>query len=279
VRVSGFVSRLVVLAGMLVASASPALAVSLDESDALGESASISVVHAIPAEGGFPADVYLDGERVVEAFVYLTSTDVVPVPAGSVDLAVYPAGGDPSTDPVASTTVDLEPAGSYTVVASVPDGEPQLALYQNEIGPLGAGKSRLVVRNVSSIEAVSVSIGPGTLVLEADQETTSVVAAGTVDLGFTADDGATLAEGAVDLAAGRVTIVYLVGGNGQPSSLLQQVLPVDQAPPSAIPSGSGGQKAAAGVAVLLGRSLAVAMLVAIGFVRNRGVSGETSVAR
>ena len=67
------------VAGALVLVATPATA---------ADTATVSVLHAVPDT---PVDVYANGERLLDNFQPGTLTDPLQLPAGSYDLAIFPA--------------------------------------------------------------------------------------------------------------------------------------------------------------------------------------------
>ena len=78
-------------AGALVLLATPATA---------ADTATVSVLHAVPDT---PVDVYANGERLIDDFQPGTLTDPLELPAGSYDLALFPAdAADGSGDPLLS---------------------------------------------------------------------------------------------------------------------------------------------------------------------------------
>ena len=79
------------VAGALVLVATPATA---------ADTATVSVLHAVPDT---PVDVYANGERLLDDFQPGTLTDPLQLPAGSYDLAIFPAdAADGSGTPLLS---------------------------------------------------------------------------------------------------------------------------------------------------------------------------------
>ena len=97
---------------LVVLGASPALADS--------HTATVSVLHAVPDT---PVDVYANGERLIDDFQPGTLTDPLQLPAGSYDLALFPAdAADGSGTPLLSADGVSVPAGANaTVVAHLTD--------------------------------------------------------------------------------------------------------------------------------------------------------------
>jgi hypothetical protein len=63
------------------------------------DNATVSILHGVP---GVTVDVYANGEELLPDFAPGTLTEPLSLPAGDYDLAIYPAGADPSS---------TEPAG------------------------------------------------------------------------------------------------------------------------------------------------------------------------
>ena len=119
-------------AGALVLLAIPATAAG---------TATVSVLHAVP---DLPVDVYANGERLIDDFQPGTLTDPLQLPAGSYDLALFPAdAADGSGAPLLSAAGVSVPAGANaTVVAHLAAaGQPALTPFVNDVSavPAGAG--------------------------------------------------------------------------------------------------------------------------------------------
>lgn len=209
------------------------------------ESATITVVHGVPGEGGFPADIYLNDQIVVASMVFEAVSDPVDVPAGEVSVALYAAGADPATDdPLVAQTVTLDAGTSYTAVAQIIDDSPAVALYVNDLEPVDAGETRLTVRHTGSEGPLAVQVGGETLVsdLIAPNEITVEVAAGLHPLLVATADGSALVERDVDFQAGSLLVLYAVGGSDDFALLSQQVV-TPQVTPTGVPTGTGGERA------------------------------------
>ena len=111
-RTLGNAAGAAAVVGGLVLVATPALA----EDD----TATVSVLHGVP---NTPVDVYANGERLIDDFQPGTLTDPLELPAGSYDLALFPADApDGSGAPLLSANGVAVPAGANaTVVAHLKD--------------------------------------------------------------------------------------------------------------------------------------------------------------
>ena len=136
-------------AGALVLIAAPAMA---DE-----HTATVSVLHAVP---DLPVDVYANGERLIDDFQPGTLTDPLQLPAGSYDLALFPADApDGSGDPLLSADGVSVPAGANaTVVAHLSaDGQPALTPVVNDVSAVPAGQARVTVRHINPPRELAVA--------------------------------------------------------------------------------------------------------------------------
>ena len=133
IRSIGRTAGAVGVAGALVLVATPASA---------EDTATVSILHAVPDT---PVDVYANGEELLPDFQPGTLTDPLELPAGTYDIAVYPAGSDPeTTDPAISADGVEVPAGAdATVVAHLgEDGTPVLTPFVNDVSAIPAGQAR-----------------------------------------------------------------------------------------------------------------------------------------
>jgi hypothetical protein len=222
-------------AGALVLLATPAQA---------AETATVSVLHAVPDT---PVDVYANGEELIPDFQPGTLTDPLELPAGSYDLAIYPAGSDPaSTEPAASADGVEVPAGANaTVVAQLTeDGTPVLTPFVNDVSQVPAGQARVTVRHTAAAPAVDVRAG-GSPVIEGlanPAEQSLTVPAGTVSADVVLAGTDTVAIGPADLSLteGTTTVVYAWGSQDAGYQLAVQTLTGAHSAPSGVPGGSGG---------------------------------------
>jgi hypothetical protein len=257
-------------AGALVLVANPATADN--------HTATVSILHAVPDT---PVDVYANGEELLPDFQPGTLTDPLQLPAGSYDLAVYPAGSDPATTQPAISANDVAvPAGANaTVVAHLKeDGTPTLTPFVNDVSAVPAGQARVTVRHTAAAPAVDVRAG-GTPVapgLTNPNEATLTVPAGTVNADVVLAGTSTVAIGPADLtlAEGATTIVYAWGNQEAGYELAVQTISGGHSSPSGVPGGSAGLvddgSLPMPVAALSLAGLAAAGMGALRLARSRG---------
>jgi hypothetical protein len=254
---------------LLALGASPAMA---------ADTATVSILHGVPDT---PVDVYANGEELLPDFQPGTLTDPLELPAGSYDLAIFPAGSDPATTEPAAAAEDVEvPAGANaTVVAHLTeDGTPVLTPFVNDTSEIAAGQARVTVRHTAAAPAVDIRAGgevvaPG---LTNPNEASLEVPAGTVsaDVVLGGTDTVAIGPADLDLQEGTSTIVYAWGSEDAGLELAVQTIAGSHSAPSGVPGGTGGlvDDGALPMPVV---ALSVAGLVGAGiagrrFVTNRG---------
>ncbi|MCW2695496.1 MAG: Lipoprotein [Modestobacter sp.] len=217
------------------------------------DNATVSILHGVP---GVTVDVYANGEELLPDFAPGTLTEPLSLPAGDYDLAIYPAGADPSsTEPAANAEDVAVPAGANaTVVAHLTaDGTPVLTPFVNDVSTVPAGQARVTVRHAAAAPAVDVRadgavVAPG---LTNPNEASLVVPAGTVSADVTLSGTDTVAIGPADLPLpeGADTIVYAWGDGEAGYQLAVQTIGGMHSSPSGVPGGSAGLADDGGVPV------------------------------
>jgi hypothetical protein len=208
------------------------------------DTASVSVLHAVP---GVTVDVYANGKELIPDFTPGTLGGPLQVPAGSYDLAIYPAGSDPkSTQPAASANDVNVPAGANaTVVAHLTEqGQPTLTPFVNDVSAVPAGQARVTVRHVAAAPAVDVRADGKAVVsgLTNPNEKSLTVPAGTIKADVVLAGTSTVAIGPADLnlTSGSNTVVYAWGSQQAGYKLATQSLNGKGAAPNGANAGSGG---------------------------------------
>lgn len=208
--------------------------------------ATVTVFHAVPADDGFPADVYLNGDLIIDGFVFEAASELFTVPAGPADLQIFAEGADPDTEsPAISDQVTFEAGLDYSIVAQVVGEAPVLTVFINDTSEVGAGQARLTVRQTSGVPDLDVSLDGESLFdgLKQATDATADVAAGSHNVSFLSI-GETLAERSVLLSEGGLMVLYAVGSPTDESfNLLVQRVIAQQTPPGGVPTGTGGLKA------------------------------------
>jgi hypothetical protein len=208
------------------------------------DTATVSVLHAVPDT---PVDVYANGERLIDDFQPGTLTDPLQLPAGSYDLALFPAdAADGSGTPLLAADDVAVPAGANaTVVAHLTaEGQPALTPFVNDTSAVPAGQGRVVVRHVAAAPAVDVRAGGQVVApdLANPDEATLEVPAGTVSADVVLAGTDTVAIGPADLtvAEGVTTAVYAWGSEEAGYQLAVQTIDGAGSAPSGVPAGTAG---------------------------------------
>lgn len=233
------------------------------------DDAHVSILHGVP---GATVDVYVNGDVLLEDFKPGTLTDPQALPEGEYDLKVTAPDAGADGDAIVEAQDVTVPAGAnITVVAHLDaDGNPALTPFVNDTKPIAAGKSRLTVRHTAAAPAVDVRANgevafPG---LTNPDEVSADLAAGTIkaDVVLAGTDTVALGPADLDLAEGTHTIVYAWGSAEEETlQLATQSITGMHSAPTGVPSGEGGQVAAADEAARYGM-VALGALAAGGLV-------------
>jgi hypothetical protein len=204
----------------------------------------VSILHGVP---GLTVDVFANGKKLLTNFAPGTLTDPVKLPAGSYDLAVFPAGKGPSGTPAIEAKGVAVPGGkNLTVVAHLDAaGKPVLTPYVNDTSRVAPGKARLTVRHDAAAPAVDVRAGgkPAFTDLTNPNEVKADLPAGTISADVVLAGTSTVAIGPADvaLAEGTNTIVYAWGSAADKNlKLAVQTISGLHSTPGGVPSGTGG---------------------------------------
>jgi hypothetical protein len=234
-RTLGSAAGAAAVVGGLVLVATPATA---------ADTATVSILHGVPDT---PVDVYANGERLIDDFQPGTLTDPMQLPAGSYDLALFPAdAADGSGTPLVKADDVAVPAGANaTVVAHLTEqGAPVLTPFVNDVSAVPAGQARVTVRHTAAAPAVDVRAGGAVVApgLTNPKEATLTVPAGTVSADVVLAGTSTVAIGPadLDLAEGTATAVYAWGSADAGYKLAVQTFSDLGSHPSGVPAGSAG---------------------------------------
>jgi hypothetical protein len=244
---------------------------------AAADTATVSVLHAVP---GVTVDVYANGQKLLSDFAPGTLTDPMSVPAGSYDVAIFPAGANPSsTKPAAEAKGVSVPAGANASLVADLDaqGKPTLTAFVNDVSAIPAGNARVTVRHVAAAPAVDVRANGTPVItgLTSPNEKTLVVPAGTIAADVVLAGTSTVAIGPADLelAEGTNTVVYAWGSQSAGYKLAVQQLSGMSSAPSGLPAGSGGLVGDRVPPLLVGVSLAGLLVSAAAGLRLAGRRG------
>ena len=186
------------------------------------------VVHGIP---GLVVDVYVNGRLFVEDFAPGTIAGPLTGPAGTADVAIVAANGNPN-NPALAATLTVQAGQNLTAVAHLDaNGAPKLSVFENDVSPTSS--ARVVIRHTAAAPAVDLLLFPGTPSeqrfgpLSNGQEAQLEVPAGSYTGAIvpTGTSNAVLGPSSFNFRAGKVYFVYVIGSlaNGTAGPLLQVV--------------------------------------------------------
>ena len=146
----------------------------------------IRVVHGIR---GLVADIYLDGTLVLPTFQPERSTDPLAIPAGDHLIEIRAAGAAVTEAALLTQTVTVPAGFQGSLVAHLDQtGAPTLSVYADDLTPVPAGTSRLVVRHAAAAEDVNVLLNaePALTDVAPAKEASEVVPSGAYEIAVTA---------------------------------------------------------------------------------------------
>jgi uncharacterized protein DUF4397 len=173
----------------------------------------IRVVHGLR---GLVADIYLDGTLALPTFQPERSTDPLAIPAGDHLIEIRSAGAAMTAEPLLTQTVTVPSGFEGSLVAHLgPNGAPTLSVFADDLTPVPAGTSRLVVRHTAAAEGVNVLLNAKAALtgVEALKEASQVVPSGPYEIEVTGfAGGAPLAPPQnVEYPDGTANFMYLIG--------------------------------------------------------------------
>ncbi len=261
-------TRFFAVAAMASALAGGWAAGAADAQDPPGQ---VRVVHGLR---GLVADIYLDGALALPTFQPERSTEPLPIPAGDHLVEIRTAGAAATDEPLLTQTVTVPPGFQGSLVAHLDaTGAPTLSAFQDDLGAVPAGDSRVVVRHTAAAEDVSVVLNdvpaPGAVAAKAESE--QVLDAGVYELKVTpAAGGAPLAAPqSNEYADGTANFMYLIGSQAQ-GTLGWAVVRIDglQSAPAVIQTGDGSARPADDG----NRTMVLVALAAVSFVGATGLA-------
>ncbi|MDP8959371.1 MAG: DUF4397 domain-containing protein [Actinomycetota bacterium] len=207
----------------------------------------ITVVHAVEGDEGFPVDLYVNGELVVSEISFGMITEALRLSAASYEVELYPAGANPAIeDARLSATVRLSGGAHATVVANVTEtGQPTLTVFVDDTSQIPAGQARVTLRHGAVAPEVDVLAEDEVLIggLANQEEGSAEVPEGsyTIEVVPTGEPGPALFEADLDLTEGTSYVIYGIGSvEGDSFDVAVQVITGLQTPPAFIPTGTGG---------------------------------------
>lgn len=117
--------------------------------------AAVTVVHGVP---GLTVDVYVNGTLTLPGFTPRSIAGPLQLPAGTYDVVIVPAGGDPAS-PAIQASAALTGGANVSLVAHLAaDGTPTLTPFVNDVRPAGPFAGRIAVRHAAAAPTVDVPV-------------------------------------------------------------------------------------------------------------------------
>jgi hypothetical protein len=208
----------------------------------------IRVVHGLR---GLVADIYLDGTLTLPTFQPERSTEPLPIPAGDHLIEIRSAGAAMTDAALLTQTVTVPAGFAGSLVAHLgPTGAPTLTVFADDVTPVPAGTSRLVVRHTAAAEDINVLLNAEATLggVQALNEAAQVVPSGPYQIVVTAiAGGAPLAPPQnVEYPDGTVNFMYLIGSQADDTLgwAAVQIANLETAP-SGIQTGDGSTESSA----------------------------------
>ena len=203
---------------------------------------SVRVVHGLR---GLVADIYLDGNLALPTFQPERATDPLSIPAGAHLVEIRTAGAAKTDTPLLAQSVTVPAGFEGSLIAHLgADGKPTLTAYADDLTPVPAGQTRVIVRHAAAADGVVVLLNDQPVIasLSPDAEGTDVVAAGDYKVAVTPlAGGAPLAAPQdVQFAEGTANFMYLIGSQADGTLGWAAVQVKDlQTAPAVIQTGDG----------------------------------------
>jgi Domain of unknown function (DUF4397) len=205
----------VALSALAIPFAAPAQAQSGD--------ARVRLAHFSPDANG--VDVYIDGKKRMNRVPYQAVSDYITLPAGKHTIEVRGEGQAETTPALVSASPELAGGESFTAAALGPVANIQVKVFQDDLAPPAAGKSKVrVIHAADGTPTVDIGVKDGDVLFPAVEFgaiTTYVeVAAGPYVLQVRkAGDTAVAIEKPVTVQPGGIYTIAAVGGADKPPTL------------------------------------------------------------
>jgi Domain of unknown function (DUF4397) len=185
--------------------------------------ARIRLAHFSPDANG--VDVYIDGKKRMNRVPYQAVSDYITLPAGKHTIEVRGEGQAETSPPLVTASPELAGGESFTAAALGPVANIQAKVFQDDLAPPAAGKSKIrVIHAADGTPTVDVAVKDGDVLFPAVEFgaiTTYVeVAAGPYVLQVRkAGDTAATIEKPVTVQPGGIYTIAAVGGADKPATL------------------------------------------------------------
>jgi Domain of unknown function (DUF4397) len=209
---------------------------------AKGRESLVTIVHGLPQ---FTADIYVDGELLLSGFRPEEATDPLPLPAGTYQVQIREVGAAADSPPVLEADLKVPGGRNLSVIAHLDgSGEPTVSVFDNRLGKVPPGRSRLSLRHQAEAAPVELVVDGDPVLsgVRSGEEDAMVIPAATHDVQVVAGDGEVLvSRGSLKLQEGSAYFVYLIGSASDNTlDLMVQRAAGLESPPSGVDTGGGG---------------------------------------
>jgi hypothetical protein len=204
--------------------------------------ASVTIVHGLP---GFTADIYLDGELLLDGFEPTSTAGPLRLAPGTYDVDIREVGAPADSPPVLSAKLPIKAGSNISVVAHLTRaGDGTLTVFENVFRRLPAGRSLLRVRLVAAGSPLSVRFDgrwvKKNLRSGGEWGTTTVPGPHRIAFGSSSGNDVLIPSTAIHLEEGVAQIVYVVGSAASNLELMLQSVRGLGSDPSGVLTGDGG---------------------------------------
>jgi hypothetical protein len=211
--------------------------------DASSHSATVTILHGLPR---FTADVYVNGELLLDGFEPESATEPLSLEPADYDVAIRSVGAAPDSAPVLEASLTVEAGVNYSAIAHLTtSGEPTISVFRNDMSRVSAGRTRVVGRHVAEAPALDLRLDGDVVFggIRNSAEQTKVRAPGRYMFDAAeAGGGDRLVDSVpVSLSEGTATILYVMGSSADDTlDVMVQGVTNLASSPARVPSGSGG---------------------------------------
>lgn len=223
---------------------------------------SIMIVHGLP---GFTADIYLDGELLLDGFEPTSTAGPLRIAPGSYQVDIREVGASADSPPVLSAVLPVSAGSNISILAHLTRvGDPTLSVFRNSFERLPVGRSLLQVRHGAAAPTLSVRLDDRRVKegLRQGREWGIATDPGRHMIAFESEtsDDVLISPTDIRLEEGVAQIVYVIGSaEGDSLDLMLQSVRGLRSTPSGVLTGDGGLGAVPGFP-----TWAIAVMVASG---------------
>jgi hypothetical protein len=216
------------------------------------KTSTVTIVHGLPR---FTADIYVNGDLLLSGFEPKDATGPMELPAGDYEVEIRDTGAPEDSEPALAAELTVPGGKNLSVIAHLAeDGSPTVSVFDNDVSPIPAGKSRLLVRHQAQAPPIDVQADGQSLlsgVASGDQAGKALSAAAHELSVVMAEGGESLTSSTtLDLEEGAAYFVYLIGSSAEETlDLMVQRIRGLHSAPSGVQTGDGGVAAEAGLPV------------------------------